>query len=172
MLQIFKYDPSFGDVYIKEREKIASLLEGGHSINHIGSTAIHGMDGKGVIDIMVAFKTIAEIKSAVLLLKNEYFIDSDKIERGDRIFMTSSDVESKPGDIHMHLVLDTSDGYLNAILFRDYLIKHTDIKQAYADLKYKLLGEVNGDRAEYTKKKSSFIKEVIALAKNESKINC
>jgi len=165
MLQILEYDPSFNDVFKNEREKIARLLKCDYFIHHIGSTAIPGMVGKGVIDIMITFTTVPEIKSAVLSLKNDYYLGSDKIERGDRIFMTSSDVESKFGDVHLHLALDGSEDYINAILFRDYLIKHPDAKQTYIDLKYKLLKDVHGDRAEYTKQKSDFIKKVLTLAK-------
>ena len=125
------------------------------------------LDGKGVIDIMIAFKDTDEQEIAALLLENYYHrSDGGNI---NRIFMTSSgEKESQPGDIHLHLVLKNSKDFDNAILFRDYLIHNPETKQAYSDLKYKIYQKVGDDRAEYTRLKSDFINDIITKAKQQN----
>lgn len=166
MLQIHQYDPSYANIFKRESEKIANILVGDYLIEHIGSTAIPGTDGKGVIDIMIAFNNIEEMISAILLLKKYYYLSDDKIDRDTRIFMTSSNKESGEGDAHLHLVLKGCDDFANAILFRDYLIHHQDAKKAYVDLKYDIQKHITSNRAEYTKHKVDFIHRILALAKN------
>jgi GrpB-like predicted nucleotidyltransferase (UPF0157 family) len=168
MLQLHHYDPSYNDIFKRESEKIAKLLVGDYLIEHIGSTAIPGTDGKGVVDIIVAFNSIEEMLSAIIILEKHYHFIDDKVDRDTRIFMTSSEKDSGEGDIHLHLVLKDSDDYNDAILFRDYLIKHQDAKQAYVNLKYDIQKNITNDRAEYTKHKADFIHNIIALAKTNS----
>jgi len=168
MLHLHQYDPSYNDIFNKECEKIAKFLDGDYLIEHIGSTAVPGTDGKGVVDIIIALNNLEEMISAILILKKHYNFTEDKVDRDTRIFMTSSKKESGEGDIHLHLVLKASDDFIDAILFRDYLIHHDDARQAYVDLKYDIQKNITNDRAEYTKHKVDFIHKIIALAKNNS----
>ena len=169
-MNIYKYSESFLSLFKKEKEKLKKILGNISLIEHIGSTAIPGVDGKGVIDIMLIFKDQNEIKKAVELLQvNGYFLANDKIERKNRVFMSSiGNRESDFGDIHLHLTTKDNDDYLNAILFRDFLKKHPKEKKEYIDLKYQLFNKVDGDRPKYTELKSAFIKKIIDLAKNKN----
>ena len=168
-MNIYKYSNSFPLLFKKEKNKLKKILGDSCLIEHIGSTAIVGIDGKGIIDIMLVFSKKETIKIAVeLLQKNGYFLANDKIERKGRIFMSSTGTkESDFGDIHLHLTTKDNIDYLNAILFRDYLKKHLKENKEYVDLKYQLLNNVNGNRAKYTELKSDFIKKIIDLAKKE-----
>jgi GrpB-like predicted nucleotidyltransferase (UPF0157 family) len=171
MFKIYKYDKSYIELFQTERDKISQILDSVCLIEHIGSTAISGVDGKGVVDIMLVFNNLDDVKSAVnLLQENGYFLSADKIYRNGRIFMsTSGERESGPGDYHLHLVAKENEDYLNSILFRDYLIQHPISKQQYIDLKYKIFDEVAGNRSEYTKQKTEFISNVIMLGRSENK---
>lgn len=167
MLNIYKYNSSFLLLFKKEQKKLEQILGNICIIEHIGSTAIPKVDGKGVIDIMLIFEEQNEIETAInQLQKNGYFLANDKIDRKGRFFLSSTGKkESDFGDIHLHLTTKNNDDYLNAILFRDYLKYHPKKRQEYVDLKYKLFNEVDGDRKKYTELKSNFIKKVICLAK-------
>jgi len=170
VLNLYKYNESFFLLFKKEKEKLKQILGTICLIEHIGSTAIPEVDGKGIIDIMLIFKDQDKIKNAVeLLQKKDYFLASDKIERKNRVFMSSAgNRESDFGDIHLHLTTKNNDDYLNAILFRDFLKKHPHEKKEYIDLKYKLFNKVDGNRLKYTELKSDFIKKIIDLAKNKN----
>jgi len=167
MLNLHEYNPKYAELFQVESVKLNKTLNNTCLVEHIGSTAIPGVDGKGVIDIMLIFNDEADIEPAVILLENDgYFSSVYDIKRNGRIFMSSTGVkESGEGDIHLHLL---SRGYSQTIMFRDYLIKHPEARQSYNDLKYELLKKVNGDRKEYTKLKDNFIKNIIDLAKNEN----
>lgn len=169
MFHIYKYNDSFPFLFQNEKNNLKKILGNICLIEHIGSTAIPGMDGKGVIDIMLIFEKQSEIKVTIKLLqKNGYFLADDKIDRKNRIFMSSTGIkESSLGDIHLHLTTKDNDAYLNAVLFRDYLIKHPKAKKEYIDLKYQLFNKVVGNRPKYTELKSDFIKKIINLAKKE-----
>lgn len=169
MLQIHKYDPSYVTLFQIEREKIVRILGDTCLIEHIGSTAIPGVDGKGIIDILLIFNKTDEIMAASKLLReNGYFLSTNKINRDGRVFMASSgESESRPGDVHLHLV-SKDNNYQQTILFRDYLIHHPDIKRSYIDLKYELVNKVAGDRTKYTKSKSDFINKIVALSRSEN----
>ena len=169
MLKIYKYSESFPSLFEKEKEKLKKILGQICLIEHIGSTAIEGVDGKGIIDIMLVFEKQNEIDSIIKLLqKNGYFLADDNADRKGRVFMSSSGAkESGFGDIHLHITTKENGSFLNAILFRNYLIKNLKEKQEYVDLKYKLFESVEGDRKKYTQLKSEFIEKIITLAKKE-----
>jgi GrpB-like predicted nucleotidyltransferase (UPF0157 family) len=168
-LEIHGYNPSYKKIFEAERIKLTKILGDICKIEHIGSTAVPELDGKGVIDIMIVFYKDLDIQLSIAKLeKNGYFLSKNSFDQNGRFFMASSgEVESHEGDIHLHLLDAASNDFHQAILFRDYLVKHTEAKQDYNDLKYELLGKVNGDRKLYTKLKSNFIKNIIDLAKSE-----
>ena len=166
-MNLYKYSDSFPSLFQKEKKKIKKILGDICLIEHIGSTAIRGVAGKGVIDIMLAFEKQDNIQTAVILLQeNGYFLADDQVERKGRVFMSSSGTkESSFGDIHLHLTTKDNEAYLNAVLFRDFLKKHPKERKEYVDLKYQLFKSVANDRKKYTKSKSDFIEKIINLAK-------
>ncbi|MEI6054030.1 MAG: GrpB family protein [Candidatus Saccharibacteria bacterium] len=168
-LQLHEYNNQYVNIFIGVSNKLRSILDNQCEIHHIGSTSIPGTDGKGVIDIMLAFNNHKAIKQAINKLQLEgYYLSNNPINTEDRVFMSSSgQTESKEGDVHLHLTTKNSDIHRNAVLFREYLINHPEIKQQYIDLKYKIKDKVGNDRPAYTKAKADFIKSIIAIAKKE-----
>lgn len=168
MLTLHKYNPEYVELFQNERNKLSDVLNNTCLIEHIGSTAIPEVDGKGVIDIMLVFNYETDVMPAIKLLENAgYSSSADNIKRNGRIFMSSSGQrESSEGDIHLHLLLKDNIDYPQAIMFRNYLIENREARLAYNSLKYGLLKNVN-NRQEYTKLKDSFIKNIINLQKDK-----
>ena len=51
---IFKpYNPIFPELFEKEKQRLSLFLTGNYQIEHIGSTAVPGLGGKGIIDIYI-----------------------------------------------------------------------------------------------------------------------
>lgn len=48
------YDPIFPKLFIKEKNRLKKFLGRTVLIEHVGSTAIPGLGGKGIIDIAIA----------------------------------------------------------------------------------------------------------------------
>ena len=58
---IVDYDPRWPTFCEKERELICKALEGrARAIEHVGSTAVPGLGGKNIIDIMVGVQNLDE----------------------------------------------------------------------------------------------------------------
>jgi len=171
MLELHEYDQKYLEYFQTEQNKIRAIIGSDYIIEHIGSTAVPGLDGKGVIDIMLAFDNIGDVKIAYKsLLNSGYYYGSGDSDQNGRIFMSTSGTnESVEGDVHLHMITKDNAEYSKFILFRNYLINHPDVRQTYNSLKYEILEKVEGNRIEYTKLKSPFIKSVINLAQNEKR---
>ena len=66
--------------------------------------------------------------------------------------------------LHLRLLGDNDELY-----FRDYLLAHPDIAQAYERLKLSLWKQYEYDRDSYTEAKTDFIRRYTELAKKEFK---
>jgi len=69
-IEIVEYDPSWPASYDAERERLAPLLPGVR-IHHIGSSAVPGLAGKAVID-MIALVDDLDADSAALIQRAGY----------------------------------------------------------------------------------------------------
>jgi GrpB-like predicted nucleotidyltransferase (UPF0157 family) len=69
-IEIVEYDPSWPAAYDAERERLASLVPGVR-IHHIGSSAVPGLAGKAVID-MIALVADLDADSAALIQRAGY----------------------------------------------------------------------------------------------------
>ncbi len=168
MFNIYYYNKDFSKLFLKEKniiEKILKNLWGLYYIEHIGSTAIKNMIGKGIIDIMIACKHEKDILAVTKLLKNNGYYIAERKSKNKRILLTSSKVESSFGDIHLHITALDDQDFINAVLFRHCLNKNKLLAKEYSDLKRKLFDISKWDRQQYTKMKAPFIEKVLGSIK-------
>lgn len=162
MLKIYKSRKSFDGLFIVEQNKLRSMLGDVCLIEHIGSTAIPGVDGKGIIDILIGFENELQISEAVeVLLKNGYFSARKNLGRDDRVFMSSTEEDTTLRDVHLHIVLKNSTDFNNFIKVRDFLRQNPEEAKKYSELKYKIAKKTGYSREEYKKQKSKFIESII-----------
>lgn len=159
---LFSYNKKSPKIFQKEKKNILKVLSG-VEVFHIGSTAIPGLGGKGMIDIMIAIKDWRKKKSVVSALKGLGFTHIHPEEKG-RIFLSRIG-PTEYGDIHIHLVKKGSKGYREMLFFRDYMRTHQKEAQEYLKIKHQTLKKYNGDRKKYTISKENYIKEVLKRAK-------
>lgn len=164
MIYIYPHSAEYNKKFREEKAKLQGILGGKYRIEHFGSTAIPGVLGKGVVDIMIGFDSWADVRKAIPPLQiNGYILSYDK-ERKDQIFLsTAGEKESSFLDIHLHLTNKNSPVFKNALLFRDYLKKNKQLRRQYNELKKQIIKTVKGDRRLYTKLKSNFIEKVLNL---------
>ncbi len=157
-LNIFSYSANFPEIFEEQRKKIA-LAIGDYEIHHIGSTAIPGLGGKGIIDIMVAIDTWKQTKEITEKLKSIGFGHIHPEEEG-RIF-ASNKKESGFADFHLHIVKKGSKTYEELLCFRDYLRKHP--KEVVELFKLKLLWQKQSksDRKLYGKLKADYVNKIL-----------
>ncbi|MBI3109464.1 GrpB family protein [Candidatus Daviesbacteria bacterium] len=162
MIPIYPYSSEFTKKFKKEKVRLEMILGDGVRIEHFGSTAIPGVLGKGVVDIIIGFDSWVDVQKAIPLLQINGYILSYDNQRKDRIFLsTAGKKESSFLDIHLHLTNKNSSVFKDALLFRDYLKKNRELKKQYNQLKEQIVKIVKNDRKLYTKLKSNFIKKIL-----------
>jgi len=161
-IKIYPYHQKFAKAFVKKKQEIA-LIAKDVEVHHVGSTAVYGLGGKGIIDIMIGVKNWQGVEKVVVGLKRIGFEHVHPKEKG-KIFL-SSIKESGWGDFHIHIVIVGSVGYRNFLAFRDYLRKHPKETKHYFKLKLIWHKKSKGERAVYTKMKNSYVKEILKKAK-------
>ncbi|MCK5185118.1 MAG: GrpB family protein [Candidatus Heimdallarchaeota archaeon] len=160
-----KYNPEWPDFFLEERAKIEKAL--GHlivKIEHIGSTAIPGMGGKPVIDIMIGVQEKDDAEKCIPLLASiGYVSDPDRHE--DFPERKTLDKYAIGAKIHLYIIDINSEEWVRHILFRDHLRANPDVARDYNKLKVELVKKYRYDREAYTKGKAKFIKKVEDKAK-------
>lgn len=66
-----KYNPDFPKLFNLEKVRLSKILEKS-KIEHIGSSAVKGLGGKGIIDIAIAVSKKSLVKTKHLLQKVGY----------------------------------------------------------------------------------------------------
>lgn len=147
-------------IWAKEEMRLLSDLLSSYDpiINHIGSTAINGIQAKPIVDILVELSPDIEWRQIKDMMQaNEYICMSESDRRiSFNKGYTPAGYADKVFHIHFHRAGDNDE-----ILFRDYLIAHPDVAKEYELLKRSLLPKFKNDRDGYTGAKTEFVKNVI-----------
>lgn len=159
------YDPNFPKLFEVEKNRIRKVLGKNDLIEHIGSTSVPGLGGKGIIDICIATgKKNLKILSRKLQSLGYKF--GPKGGSGERLFHQIAIKQfGKIRTHHVHVTFPESKEWVDVIKFRDYLRAYSDEALRYAKIKKiagkKAKGE-DGDR--YKEIKKPYIEEVIKKA--------
>jgi len=167
-VKLVPYTPEWDRLFKEEKARIQATI-GVYilDIQHIGSTAIPGIVAKPIIDMSVAVENFEEAIICVepLIQLGYHYMGENGIPRRHYFQL------GQPNRTHhLHMVEINSDDRERTLLFRDYLRQHPEIAQAYASLKHKLADQFGHNRPLYVQGKSPFIEEVLAQAREESKV--
>jgi len=157
-LEIFPYYQKFLKDFEREKGKISKVIKN-IEIHHIGSTAVPGLGGKGMIDIMLGINSWKDLDNIVKKLKSIGFKHIHPKE-GGRVFLSKIGT-TKLGDTHIHIVKKRGKVYKDLLSFRDHLIIDKEEARRYFNLKLKWLKEFERDRKKYTKEKVNYVKDVL-----------
>lgn len=166
-ITIVKYDSNWPLLFNQEKELILQAFGSEKAlVEHIGSTAIHGLSAKPTIDILIGIETLSIAAVLIPLLEGLSYVyvpefEADLPER--RYFYKDRKIED---GVHIHMVEVGSRFWNRHIAFRDYLRANKDAALEYEDLKIHLANKFKFDRDGYTDAKTEFITriETIALA--------
>ncbi len=163
---IKKYDSVFVGGFAKEKKRLENLIVGSdYSIHHVGSTAVSGLDGKNIIDILISVKSIQElVYIKTILTDNGYFEGSQSNNEG-YIFLASRKEETKEGDIHIHLALKGTRLHDDFLILRDYLKSNNDETLLYSAAKHIFAKRANNNRQKYKQYKSEYVDKLINRAR-------
>lgn len=164
MIVLYTSQANFQTQFSDRAKQLQANLGNSCTIEHVGSTAVPGVKGKGIIDILIGFETAEQLKHAVTVLSRHGYYGGTTQKRNNYIFMASTKHETTLGDTHIHLTLKASKTFKDFLTFRDYLRLHPEVAKAYSELKYRIAQDCNFDREVYRQKKGSFIKNLIRTA--------
>lgn len=162
------YNKEYPILFAKEKKKLIKLLQKAE-IEHVGSTAVLGLGGKGIIDI--AIKTPQnKLKNYTTKLESAGFEYNPNHPRDNRrVFMQKVVIyESKERILHVHLCL-TKKFFDSFIVFRNYLRKNKKERNEYARIKREAVKHAKGKGKKYQDYKDEFIRDLMRKALGELK---
>lgn len=132
------YSPIFPKLFEKEKDRIQKIIGPKVLIEHIGSTAVPGLGGKGVIDISLAAPKSdwQNIKTKLKITGYDYKKKEPEREK-ERLFLMANLPDKELGTriYHIHLTYPESTELKKEIGFRDYLRNHPKELSEYAEIK-------------------------------------
>lgn len=156
------YSANFENMFKKEKALLESVLKN-CAMHHIGSSAVPGLGGKGIIDILVILESWADEDETINQLKKIGF-NHIHPKDNDRIFLSRIG-HTQYGDTHLHVTIRGSSHHTEMLALRDYLRANPHEAERYFALKQQWLKAAKGDREIYTKLKEPYIREVISRVK-------
>lgn len=154
---VFKpYHTTFPELFQKEKERIVMACQAALQIEHVGSTAVPGLGGKGIIDIAIGVKPGC-FEAIIHELQNigyEHRPHFSTPSRAYLIICLPDPIEEKRR-YHVHLTDPDGEEWKDLLGFRDYLRAHSQEAQEYAEIKKRAAVEANQDGAIYRKLKEA-----------------
>jgi GrpB-like predicted nucleotidyltransferase (UPF0157 family) len=166
-VQITPYSPHWSVEFEDEHQKLLDMLGGKIiAVEHIGSTSVPGLSAKPLIDMIAAISSFDELSDFIEPLQTlGYEYMPERMYLGRKFFPKGPRLKRTH---HLNLVLkDDFEQWTSPLLFRDYLRKHKDAREEYAQLKTFLTAQYGHNREAYTKSKGDFIQHILQLAVND-----
>lgn len=158
-VRLADYDESWADAFVREHDRIAQALgELTTGIEHIGSTAVHAMRSKPLIDVMVGLARIEDHAPCVPRLEAIGYEYKGEFGLPGRHFFVLGD----PTTHHVHLVVKDGHFWRLNLHFRDLLRSNPHAAQQYLAEKERLALEHAESREKYTAGKDATIRRLLA----------
>jgi GrpB-like predicted nucleotidyltransferase (UPF0157 family) len=168
-VKIVEYDNESPLIFTNIKQFLFKIIPYKIEIEHIGSTAVPGLGGKGIIDILIVTEKDFMKKTVESLVSEGYNFNPEVSTNPDKPFVSGSyKYNDKNLHIHIHITFKGSNENKDLISFRDYLRKNPAEAKKYFKLKKKWSLEAGSDRLKYTELKTSYINEVLEKAKGET----
>lgn len=155
------YDPNYSQVFQEVKNLILKVIPE-LVIEHIGSTAIPGMSGKKIIDILIP---CSKSKFSEILNKLEEigFQKSPFLSVPEERPMKVAGIvfKDKFYNVHAHLTSQNSDVHLDNIYFRSQLSQNLQLARKYQQIKQEAVNSGKVEATEYNLAKNYFIQDVI-----------
>ncbi len=157
-----QFDPEHVKFFALEKELLEEAIGKSTAIEHVGSTAIPGLGGKGIIDIMIGSKKPESTKKELVTAGYEF---RKNASTNTRLFFRKDYLhESGYRRVHIHLTKCRTRDWREIVAFRDYLLLHPDDVEKYSQIKQDAAELACGDGKIYREHKEEFIREIIKRA--------
>ena len=163
-INIAPYNDKWPLLFERIKKEIKSIIDNKIIIEHIGSTSVHNLASKPIIDILIGVGS-NELDMYIKPIKNLGYIHIKEyeIETPNRRFFFYE--KSNKRIAHIHLVKKNSRWFKRHIAFRNELRSNEIIRKKYQSLKYSLSKKEWKDGNEYADAKTTFIRSVEKMLK-------
>ncbi len=154
-----KYSDKYPDLFMRERTKLRSIFPKA-GIEHIGSSAVPGLGGKGIIDIIISVPK-NEIKASIKKLEASGYEHRPLAgEEGREFFRRIIRYGGQERRVHVHLTFHNSKQWKSFIALREYLKGHNKVAKEYEKVKKEAFRAAGGKGEKYRARKTSFLKKL------------
>ncbi len=161
-----KYSEKYKQLFNREKRKLEKIFPKAQ-IEHIGSSSIIGVGGKGIIDVAISVPK-KEIQNTIKKLqRNGYDYRPFAGDESRKFFQKIIKYRGKERRVHIQLTYDGSYTWKAAIAVRDYLNRNKKAAQEYARIKKEAVKHAKGEGKKYKKYKKSFLDKIEKLALKE-----
>lgn len=165
-VEVVAADPAWPERFAKEAKAIADELSlPGLGIEHIGSTAVPGLDAKPIIDILLLPPQEIDPHRLIEPLERLGYQYWSENPDTTRMFFVKGMPPQGSGRTHHVHVMDLGEAS-RRLLFRDWLRNHPEDAQRYAQVKHQLARRFPTDREAYTDGKDDIVAQILGRALN------
>jgi GrpB-like predicted nucleotidyltransferase (UPF0157 family) len=162
-VEVIAYSDEWADSFEAWRMRLSEALgEAADRIEHVGSTAVPGLDAKPIIDIQVSVVDV-EDEGAYVPAIEALEVSLRFREPGHRYFRPAG---NQPRTVQIHVCETGGEWEREHLLFRDYLRAHQEARLAYTRLKRDLSDRYRDDRLAYNEGKTIFILDALGQAES------
>lgn len=167
-VKLNRFTPLWRQRFRAETRRLAGHIRPSeYLLEHIGSTAVPGLDAKPIIDMSMMIASLARLPLWIKRMESAGYTYKGEYGLPGRHFFT----RGNPVTHHLHIVAKGSPHWPHWILFRDYLRAHPGEANKYNDLKTKLAKKYSHNREAYTKAKTPLITAILKKAGIEQSQN-
>jgi GrpB-like predicted nucleotidyltransferase (UPF0157 family)/mannose-6-phosphate isomerase-like protein (cupin superfamily) len=132
-------------------------------VEHVGSTAVAGCAGKGVIDLMVLYGPgrLAEVRDALDALGFQRQTGCDPFPEERPMRIGSIEYDGCRFRLHVHVIANDSREVAEFRSFRDRLRGASSLLERYVALKRQIIAEGVADSRDYSIRKGELITSVL-----------
>lgn len=164
-VRVVAQDAGWAAICASELEIIRAAIAPARAfIDHVGSTAVPGFEGKPVIDLLVTLPDWNEAEAVAAALRTVGYRQESLNDAPPRRFFSRQSPGGTVDAIHLHLTPPDSHWGRDMLVFRDALIGDAELAQRYAALKRQLSSNHPDDPDAYTAGKSDFVADVLRAA--------
>jgi GrpB-like predicted nucleotidyltransferase (UPF0157 family) len=160
-VEVVPYRDEWADSFDAWRKRLSPALgEAAVRIEHVGSTAVPGLEAKPIIDIQISVVDVEHEKAYVPAIE-ALGVSLRFREPGHRYFRPAG---GQPRIVQIHVCDAAGEWEREHLLFRDYMRARQEARLAYARLKQDLSDRYGDDRLAYNEGKTGFILDALREA--------
>lgn len=154
-----KYSKSYTIRFREEYRKLRKILPYA-KIEHVGSSAVKNLGGKGIIDILIAVDKKSKNKAKKQLQNYGYEYTYHPNDSNRMFFKRIIKYSKKERRIHIHLTHYNSHNWKSIIGVRNFLRDDKKTAREYTKVKKCAVKYANGNGKKYRDYKDSYLKKL------------